>query len=76
MDRPIRNHAILAKQLFEYNELFFGNAYIMCKNRNRWIKDIDLFEKEIGYKFYLMKEKTFHSTILCGKEEKDKINYE
>ena len=48
---------------------YIGDTDEMCDKREKWIEDIDLFEKISGYEYYYMKEKTPLRTILCGKNK-------
>jgi hypothetical protein len=66
---PIRNYYLLLNHLHEKEKDYIGDTDEMCDKREKWIEDIDLFEKISGYEYYYMKEKTPLRTILCGKNK-------
>ena len=73
---PIRNYYLLLNHLHVKEKDYIGDTDEMCDKREKWIEDIDLFEKNTGYKYYYMKEKTLLSTIIYGREEKDEDSYD
>ena len=66
---PIRNYYLMLNHLHAKEKDYIGDPDEMCDKREKWIEDIDLFEKISGYEYYYMKEKTPLRTILCGKNK-------